>query len=151
MQARPFVVRPQHWHLFDAQTRAAREEEHFGIECPALDFLLRENTHRGVPTKGLESALRIGKVQAEHDPQHQIKNSPENLAIERLPLGLQFRVKPARADGYIRASTDRVKQFLRFSDWGRKIGVGKEANFTTRMQHSVAHAVTFAPVAGIFD
>ena len=88
MQPRALVMRPQNRDLFDAQSRAPGQKQNFGIECPALNFLQGKNARCGIAAKGLESTLRVREMQAEHDAQHKIENSPENLTMERLALGL---------------------------------------------------------------
>ena len=60
--------------------------------------------------KGLEAALRIFELQAQGDAQQHIEDSAEELAMQRLALGLGFGAEPARSDGDIRALLQRVQK-----------------------------------------
>ena len=128
-----------------------RQKQNLGIESPAFNFLQRKDTLGGVSSKSFESALRVGETQTKNEAERQIENSSKHLPVQRLWLGLQFRPQPARADRDVGAALDRFEQFLRLRHRRGKISVGKQANVAARVQHSIAHAVTFAAVAGILQ
>src|SRR5580704_12487377 len=145
------TVGPGYRHFLHTEAEFRGQEKDFGIESPALDFLQRENLLHRPLLKSLEAALRILEVQTERDPQQQVENASEDLAMERLPLRLQFGLQPARSDGDVGAVTQRLKKFGKLLDRRRQVGVAENDHPATRLQHAMAHAVTFAAVAGVFD
>ena len=79
-------------------------------------------------------------------------NKPSiELAQERLPVRLGFRLQPARSDGNVRACLNRRKKFLRFFDRRRKVGVAEQQYFALGIQHAVANAVSLAAITGVLD
>ena len=127
------------------------DEEDLRVEAPALDGLELEDGLRGGAGEGLEAALRIGKVQPHDDAGDGVEAAAEELAVERLAMGLAAAFKPARADGDVRARGDGGKEPLGLLDGRRQVGVGEHDHFAERLQHAGAHAVALAAVAGIFD
>jgi len=86
------------------------EEKNLGIESPALDFLPRKNRLRGGAFERFESALGVGELKAQRDPQKQVKNASKELAMERLALCLELSPQPARSDGDIGAGVQSSEE-----------------------------------------
>ena len=89
---------PGDWNFLHFESELAGEEKNLGIESPALDFLQGKDRLGRRPFERLESALRVGELQAERGAQQQIEDASEKLAVKWLALSLQFGAKPARSD-----------------------------------------------------
>jgi len=128
----------------------AGEEKNFGVESPALDFLAREDGVDGRTIEGFESALRVSELKAEGEAEQQVEDAAEELAMQRLALGLGFGAQPAGADGDVGSGFEGGEKFGSFFDGRREVGVGEEDELSARVEHAVAYAVAFAAIAGIF-
>ena len=85
-----------------------------------------KNSLGGAPCEGLESALGIEVGKAENDAQGQIENTPEELPMQRLALGLEFGTQPARANGDVSSGLKGGKKFVRLLDGRGEVGIGEE-------------------------
>src|SRR5262249_17503704 len=92
------IVGPLHWHLCGAHFELVGQEQQFRIKAPALDTLPGKDGSRGVPPKGLKSALGVAILQSERNAQRQIEKSSIKLPVPWLPLSLQFTLQPSRTD-----------------------------------------------------
>src|SRR5690349_7450951 len=116
-------MRPLDRHLFHLEPEFAREEKNRGIETPALNVLQGKDQLRGSPTERLEPALRVTKLQTQHDAQGAIEYPSKKLAMQGLPLCLEFRPQPARSHGDIVAFRKSHKKFVSLLDRRRQIGI----------------------------
>src|SRR5437667_965646 len=66
-------------------------------------------------------------------------------------MRLQFWLKPARSDGDICAGPNRREELGCFFDRRGQVGIAEQENLAARVQHAVAHAVSLAAIAGIFE
>src|SRR5262245_20443986 len=126
MDGGTFVVCPDHWHFCNFQSPLARDKQNFRIEAPARNLLQGEDGCRRPPCKCLEAALRVAKGQSQKNPQVEIKSARIDSALERLPVYLQGRIQPPRADGDVRSCTEGGKQFGRFRERRREVSVGEQ-------------------------
>ena len=125
------------------------DEQNLRVEAPALDGLELEDGLRGGAGKGLEAALGIGKAQPHDHAGDGVEAAAEKLPVKRLAMGLAAFFQPSGADGDIRAGGDGGKEPLRLLDGRRQVGVGEHDHFAPRLQHSGAHAIALAAVAGV--
>jgi hypothetical protein len=145
------VVGPAYRDFDDAVAALVGDEQNLRVKAPALDGLELEDGLRGGAGEGLESALCVG-VREPHDGMgDQVETTAEELAVERLSNGLARALEPARADGDVGAAGDGGKKPVGFLDWSREIGIGKHDYLAERVKNAVAHAVTFAAIAGILE
>ena len=63
----------------------------------------------------------------------------------------RFRLKPSRSDGDVSARGNGGKEALGFFNGRGEIGVSEHNDFTERLEHAGADAVTFATIAGILE
>ena len=145
------VVSPADRHLNDLKTALEGDQQDLWIETPAHDGLELKDGLSSRAGKGFETALGIGKVQAHDGARDGVEAAAKELAVERLAMGLAAAFEPARADGDVSTGGDGGKEALSFLDGRREISVGKDSHFAERLQHSGAHAVAFAAVAGVLD
>ena len=151
IDTRPAAVSPEYGNFLHFESEFAGEEEDFGIESPALDFLQRKDgVHRGA-FEGFKSALRIFEVKSQRDAEQQVEDAPEELAVKRLALRLSFGAEPAGADGDIRSLLKGGKELSGLLDRRGQVGVAEEHDTPAGVKHAVADAVSLAVVAGIFD
>jgi hypothetical protein len=143
------VVGPAYRDFDDAVAALEGYEKNLRIKAPPLDGLELEDGLRGGTGKGLESALRVGVRQTHDGMGDHIETAAKELAVKRLANGLARALKPARADGDVCAAGDGGKKPVGFLDWSREIGIGKHDHLAERVENAVAHAVTFAAIAGI--
>src|SRR5690348_6303922 len=129
----------------------AGEEKNLGIESPALDLLPRENRLGRRAFERLESALRVGELKSQCDSQKQVEDASEELTVQRLALSLQLGAQPARSDGDIGAGVQSSEKLRRLFDRRGQVGIAKEDDTATRVEHPVADTVSLAVVTGIFD
>src|SRR5437879_10885643 len=66
-------------------------------------------------------------------------------------MRLQFWLKPARSDGDIGAGPNRGEKLGCLFDRRGQVGIAEEKNLAARVQHAVAHAVSLAAIARIFE
>src|SRR5262249_43080738 len=100
---------PLHRNLNRLVAELAREKQNLRIESPALNSLLRKDSLCSSALECFETALRIREMQAQCNPQSQIKKPSENLPMNGLPLRLQFGIQQARSDGDISAFIQWLK------------------------------------------
>src|ERR1700741_4839419 len=130
-------MRPLDRHLSHLEPEFSREEENLGIETPTLNVLQGKDQLRGSPRERLEPALRVSKVQTEHDAQGEIEYPSKKLAMQWLALGLEFRPQPARSHGDIVAFRERHKKFVGLFDRRRQIGIAEQNHLAGGVQHPV--------------
>src|SRR5260370_24787249 len=134
----------------DFKSKPVGEEEKLGIEAPALDPLPGKDGIGGAAGEGLESALRIFLLEIENNSERQVEDASEKLAMKRLLLNLQCSIHPAGANGHFRSVFQGGEEFACLIDWRGKIGIAEQQNVALSVQHAVAHAVSFAAIAGVF-
>jgi hypothetical protein len=72
-----------------------RQIKYFRVEAPPFNLLQREDGLGGMASEGFEAALCILEIEPKYDAQQQVENTSKNLAVKRLPLGLQIALQPA--------------------------------------------------------
>lgn len=111
-------VDPADRHLDHLEAEAQGDEDQFGVEGPALEFLVREDGLDRLAGEHLEAALGVGDARAEYASLHDREHLPGGLAQEGLA---HLEVRPlggARADGEVRACLDGGAQISRVLDRG---------------------------------
>ena len=151
IDARSGIVSPTDGDFHHAEAELIGEEKNFRIESPAFYTLQGEHSSGSVAAKGFEPALGILEIESQQQPEQQDENSPEELAGEGLPTGLQRAASPTRSDCDIRAGGERLQQLGGFLDGRGHICIGEQYEFPGGLEHSMANAVTFAPVSGVLQ
>src|SRR5438270_5017907 len=125
MNAAALLMCPPHRDLYHFQTFLLSQENQLRIEPPELNFLQRKDSIRRTPAESLEPALGVLEPQPECKTKRQIEETPKELTMQRLLLGLQFRPYPTRTDGYVRSRLNLLEQLRSLLDWCREIGVAE--------------------------
>jgi hypothetical protein len=94
--------------------------------------------------------LGVGKLKAHDEAGDSVEAAAEELAVERLAMGLAAFLKPSGADGDVRSGCDGGKQALGLFDGRRQVGVGKHDHVALGLKKAGADAVALAAIAGIF-
>ena len=79
---------PNDGNFFHLESQLAREEQDFGVDPPALNFLQWKDRERCRAFECFESTLRVFEMQAEREAQQQIEDSTKDLTVYWLALGL---------------------------------------------------------------
>lgn len=140
---------PGDWNLAHDVTAFKGNKENFRVESPAMDALKLEYRVCRLMGEGFESALRIGEGQAHDHACDKVEAAAEELPVEGLVDGLASAIKPARADGHIRALADGRKQALSLLNRGREVRVREENYASAGVEHAVADAISFTVVGSI--
>ena len=104
------------------ESQLAREEQDFGVESPALNFLQWKDREGCRSFEGFESTLRIFELEAQGEAQQQIEDSAKHLSVYWLALGLNLSPEPARADrdvGAVIQCVEKLGMTLRLGKTGR--------------------------------
>ena len=123
-----FIVIPAHRirevsAQLDGPGKSVRRQSRSGLLLPLPQTAT--NTH----SKGLKTTLRIPERKASSEPYHRIKNAPALFTSPWLMDADQRSIQRSRTKGYITFTRrDRLDEFWRFSDRGRKISIGKEGD-----------------------
>ena len=142
---------PNDGNFFHLESQLAREEQDFGVEPPALNFLQWKDRERCRAFECFESTLRVFEMQAEREAQQQIEDSTKDLTVYWLALGLS----PARSQREPIAisvfSSSALKKLGRFFDWRRQVGVAEDEDLSPAVEYSVADTITLASIPGILN
>ena len=149
MNPRVSAVPPKHRNFLHAKPKLPRQKKNLRIESPALDPLQRQNRLRSPPRESLKSALRIFEPQSQNNPVQRIEYPSSQLPEQRLPLRLQLRPQPPRANRNIRSRRQRRQQLRHLFNRRRQIRIAEHDNLAPRIQHPIAHRVAFPAVARI--
>src|SRR5690348_5952419 len=145
------VVRPFHGNLAHRESELAGQEQQFGIESPALDFLPGKQSLCRPRGECLKAALRVLEAQPQQQPQMQIEYSSEKLAVEGLAFGLQFAAQPARTDSHLGAIREGGEKLVGFLNGRGQVGVAEQQQVATGVQHAVADTIAFASISRVLE
>ena len=145
------VVSPGDRNLDDPIAVLDGDEQNLRVKAPVLDGLELKHSLRCPASECLEAALGVGEGQVHDGAGNGVEAAAEELAVERLALRLAVGLEPAGANGDVRALANGVKEAFGLLDGRREVGVGEENHIAPRRQHSGAHAVAFAAVAGVLE
>src|SRR5216683_3828166 len=143
-------MRPTHWNFNGLEPVMPRQIQQFRIKAETLDTLLLENNAATLAAECFEAALRVHERQPQNDAHDAIENNSGKFAKRRFVHFDQLSIHGARADGHV-VWAERGEKFVRFLDWGGKIGVAEQHVFASGFHQAVTNAVTFAAVFAVFQ
>src|SRR5713226_6612346 len=143
-------MRPAHWNFNGLEPVMASQIQQFRIKAETLNALLVKDNAAAFAAECLEATLRVHERKPQNDANDTIENNSGKFAKRRFVDFDQLSIHGARADGHV-VLAERGEKFVRFLDWGGKIGVAEQHVFASGFHHAVTNAVTFAAVFAVFQ
>src|SRR5260370_16892025 len=136
---------PAHRNFNRAQAMTPRQVQQLRVEPKSLNRLLLEDDRAVFAPKRFETALRIDKGKPQDNSHNFVENDSGEFAEPRLVHTDQAAVHRPRANSNV-IGLQSGYEFAGFLNRRGEIRVGEKRDVTTRLQHAVAYAVSFASV-----
>src|SRR5262245_22259636 len=142
IQLRAFDVVPADRSLQQPPALLLGDEEYFRIEAESFNPLQPEDRLRGLPPKGLETALRIFESQSGEHELDQIADPSDSFTKQRLMRFNQTAFYRARTeDDVVTVLGYRLDHFDDLAGRGRQVGVVKKNDIAAGFEHSVLYRI----------
>src|SRR6266853_176711 len=133
-------MRPAHWNFNGLEPVMASQIQQFGIKAETLNALLVKDNATALAAECLEATLRVHERKPQNDSNDTIENNSGKFAKRRFVDFDQLSIHGARADGHV-VLAERGEKFVRFLDWGGKIGVAEQHVFAFFQYPKIRDAV----------